>query len=38
MEELQETLQRAMDIKPERHHFDNSEEPQILRFMNATGG
>lgn len=38
MEELQETLLRAMDIKPERHHFDNSEEPQILRFMNATGG
>ncbi|WP_439105483.1 GTP 3',8-cyclase MoaA [Congregibacter sp.] len=36
--ELQETLQRAMDIKPERHYFDNSEEPQILRFMNATGG
>ncbi|MFT4767184.1 MAG: cyclic pyranopterin phosphate synthase [Glaciecola sp.] len=38
MAELQETLLRAMDIKPERHYFDNSAEPQILRFMNATGG
>lgn len=28
----------AMDLKPERHHFALSEEPQILRFMNATGG
>lgn len=36
--ELQETLLQAMDIKPERHHFNNNEEPQILRFMNATGG
>lgn len=36
--ELQETLVAAMEIKPERHYFDNSEEPQILRFMNATGG
>ncbi|MDP5054820.1 MAG: GTP 3',8-cyclase MoaA [Congregibacter sp.] len=35
---LQDALVSAMDIKPERHHFDNSEEPQILRFMNATGG
>jgi len=36
--ELQAALVAAMDVKPERHHFDNSEEPQILRFMNATGG
>jgi len=28
----------AMDIKPERHHFDNGGEPQIVRFMNMTGG
>lgn len=36
------TLQRAicesMALKPERHYFDLGEEPQILRFMNATGG
>lgn len=28
----------AMHIKPERHFFDLETEPQILRFMNATGG
>ena len=28
----------AMDLKPERHYFDNGKEPQILRFMNMTGG
>ena len=35
---LQETLVQAMALKPERHHFDLNDEPQILRFMNATGG
>lgn len=29
---------QAMDIKPERHYFDNDTEPTILRFMNMTGG
>lgn len=28
----------AMQNKPEKHHFDLNSEPQILRFMNATGG
>jgi cyclic pyranopterin phosphate synthase len=28
----------AMAIKPERHHFDNNGAPDILRFMNMTGG
>lgn len=28
----------AMDVKPERHHFDNRGEPEIVRFMNMTGG
>ena len=29
----------AMAMKPERHHFETQQaEPQILRFMNATGG
>lgn len=36
--ELQNTLLQAMAIKPERHYFDVNDEPQILRFMNATGG
>lgn len=32
-------LQAAMALKPEKHHFDlSTEEPQILRFMNMTGG
>jgi len=27
-----------MVIKPERHYFDLAEQPQIVRFMNMTGG
>jgi cyclic pyranopterin phosphate synthase len=38
MESLKQALVNAMDIKPERHFFDNDSKPQILRFMNATGG
>ncbi len=38
MEQLKEAIVEAMQIKPERHHFDPAGEPQILRFMNATGG
>ncbi|MCG3171516.1 MAG: GTP 3',8-cyclase [Pseudomonadales bacterium] len=29
---------RAIELKPERHHFDLAAEPQIVRFMNTTGG
>ena len=37
--ELKAEIIHAMDLKPERHHFDLSDdEPQILRFMNTTGG
>lgn len=35
---LKRTIVEAMAIKPERHHFDNAGEPQIVRFMNMTGG
>jgi cyclic pyranopterin phosphate synthase len=28
----------SMVIKPERHYFDLAEQPQIVRFMNMTGG
>jgi cyclic pyranopterin phosphate synthase len=35
---LKWTIVDAMDIKPERHHFNNSGEPDIVRFMNMTGG
>ena len=31
-------IREGIDIKPERHWFDLDEEPQILRFMSATGG
>lgn len=37
-ETLQQAIVAAMALKPERHHFDDASEPQILRFMNATGG
>lgn len=38
LETLKWAIVHAMDIKPERHYFDNSEQPRILRFMNTTGG
>lgn len=28
----------ALPLKPERHHFNLDEAPQIVRFMNMTGG
>ncbi len=37
-ERLKATIIDAMALKPERHEFDLSEEPQIIRFMNMTGG
>jgi cyclic pyranopterin phosphate synthase len=35
---LKQTIVAAMDIKPEKHHFDHSSPVEILRFMNTTGG
>lgn len=35
---LKQAIVDAMAIKPERHYFDNSGEPEIVRFMNMTGG
>ena len=37
-EEIKSTIIDSLRIKPERHVFDQPEEPQIVRFMNATGG
>lgn len=37
-EKLTEAIMQGMSIKPERHYFDLDDEPQILRFMNTTGG
>lgn len=36
---LKHTIIEAISRKPERHYFEQQQEqPQILRFMNATGG
>jgi cyclic pyranopterin phosphate synthase len=37
-ERLKQTIIDSMMIKPERHHFELSDEPEIIRFMNTTGG
>ena len=37
-QEIKTTIIESLSIKPERHVFDQPEEPQIVRFMNATGG
>lgn len=38
LQQLQETIQATLPHKPERHHFVLDEPPQIVRFMNMTGG
>lgn len=35
---LKKVMTDALQIKPERHHFYDPNAPQIVRFMNATGG
>jgi len=35
---LEQTIIKAMDLKPERHYFYDKDAPQIVRFMNMTGG
>lgn len=35
---LKQALVAAMDLKPEKHHFDPDKAPDIVRFMNMTGG
>lgn len=35
---LKSNIREAMSLKPERHTFDLNEAPQIVRFMNMTGG
>jgi cyclic pyranopterin phosphate synthase len=37
-EALRTHITNAMQHKPEKHFFELSEEPQIVRFMNMTGG
>lgn len=35
---LQQRIRAAMDLKPQRHYFYDKDAPQIVRFMNTTGG
>lgn len=35
---LREAIIKSMALKPERHHFDLESQPDIVRFMNSTGG
>lgn len=38
-ERLRQALIESMDLKPERHWFNlDDDEPQVVRFMNMTGG
>lgn len=37
-EALAETIRKAMDLKPLRHYFYDNDAPQVVRFMNMTGG
>lgn len=36
--QLADRIRNALTLKPERHVFDRPDQPQILRFMNASGG
>lgn len=38
IEPLKQAIVEAMAIKPEKHEFRLDDEPQIVRFMNTTGG
>ena len=37
-ETIKSSIISSLTMKPERHVFDRPDEPQIVRFMNATGG
>ncbi len=37
-EKLKQAIIASLDIKPEKHEFDLSEQPVIFRHMSATGG
>lgn len=38
IEPVKDAIKKAMNLKPQHHHFDLAEEVSILRFMNTTGG
>lgn len=38
VEAIKQAIIAAMDLKPEKHHFNLEQEPDIVRFMSMTGG
>ncbi len=37
-EQLEQTIRKSMDLKPQGHDFNIQEQPMIFRYMNHTGG
>jgi cyclic pyranopterin phosphate synthase len=35
---LRDALMQALQLKPERHHFETDAQVQVVRFMSMTGG
>lgn len=35
---VKQAIIAAMELKPEKHHFNLQQDPDIIRFMNMTGG
>ena len=35
---LRGALMQALQLKPERHHFESDAQVQVIRFMSMTGG
>ena len=35
---LKDVITSSLHLKPEKHHFNDPHAPQIVRFMNSTGG
>ena len=35
---LRDALMQALQLKPERHHFESDAQVQVIRFMSMTGG
>lgn len=35
---LSDLITQSLHLKPEKHHFDDPNAPDIVRFMNSTGG
>ena len=35
---IEHAIRAAIHLKPKQHHFEDADAPQIVRFMNTTGG